>query len=110
VADEEESVMAESEIVNLSENEDSGFAYWCIVELMGHRRLAGWVTEQNVFGTTMMRVDIPSDPVVTQLYSQTAIYAVTPTTEQCAREVASRFHPEPVSPWELRPISDGSPF
>lgn len=89
---------------------DPVFAEWCIVELMGHRRLAGWVTEQNVFGATMMRIDIPGEPTVTQFYNSTAIYAVTPTTEQTAKEVATRFRPEPVSPWELRPISDGAPF
>ena len=102
--------MAEFGIVDLSESEDSGFAYWCIVELMGHRRLAGWVTEQNVFGVTLMRIDIPGEPVVTQFYSPTAIYAVTPTTEQCARDVARRFRPEPVSPWEIQQVTDGSPF
>lgn len=102
--------MAEFAIVDLSENKEKGFAHWCIVELMGHRRIAGWVTEQNVFGTTMMRIDIPGEPVVTQFYSPTAVYAVTPTTEECAGKVASSFRPEPVSPWDLRPIPDGSPF
>lgn len=100
----------ELEIVDLSEQDESGFAEWCIVELMGHRRLAGWVTEQNVFGATMMRIDIPGESMVTQLYNSAAIYAVTPTTEPIAREVAARFRPEPVSPWEIQPIANGSPF
>src|SRR5687768_8629685 len=35
---------------------------WAIVELMGHVRLAGRLTEEEKFGTKMGRLDIPNPP------------------------------------------------
>lgn len=35
------------------------FDQWGIVELMGHQRVAGHITEQQVGGTNFVRVDIP---------------------------------------------------
>jgi hypothetical protein len=32
---------------------------WAIVELMGHRRLAGWVQEVELAGAPMLRLDVP---------------------------------------------------
>lgn len=33
---------------------------WAILELLGHRRLAGRVSEVTLAGTTMLRLDVPS--------------------------------------------------
>jgi len=77
------------------------FDMWAVVELMGHRRMAGRVTEQTVAGTALLRIDIPSDPPVTQLYGGSAIYCITPTTEEIARAVALHNQPQPVHRWEL---------
>ena len=35
------------------------FDQWCIVEVMGHQRYVGRVTEQVIAGTGFVRVDIP---------------------------------------------------
>lgn len=32
---------------------------WAILELMGHRRLAGYVSEQEIAGAAFIRVDVP---------------------------------------------------
>lgn len=77
------------------------FESWAILELMGHRRLAGKVTEQEIGGTNMIRIDVPGDPPATQFYSSAAIYCITPTTEEIARQVAASSRPEPVAQWEL---------
>ncbi len=82
----------------------STFAHWAIVELMGHRRLAGYVEEVELFGGKMMRLDIPSEPPVTQFYGPSAIYAVTPTTEEVARAFARDRQPRPV------PLRARTPF
>jgi hypothetical protein len=81
------------------------FEGWAIVELMGHRRLAGHVSEQEIAGTGMLRLDVPAaaGPGVTQFYSPSALYCLTPTTEDIARKVAARLLPRPVSPYELTP-------
>lgn len=75
---------------------------WAILELMGHRRLAGRVTEEEVAGVNMLRIDVPrGDGFTTQYYGAAAIYCITPTTEAVARDVASMNQPQPVSPWEV---------
>lgn len=89
------------------------FAQWCILELMGHRRLAGYLTEHEIAGAALLRLDVPAQTVVTdgvtdtggfastQFYSPAAIYCITPTTEEIARAVAAQNTPEPVRRWEL---------
>jgi len=88
------------------------FAGWYIVELMGHRRLAGYVTEQTIAGAGFLRIDVPGPemdsaealtPIATQFFAPSSVYAMTPTTEAMARRVALASRPEPVKQWELPP-------
>jgi len=77
---------------------------WFIVELMGHRRLAGWVTEQTIAGAGFLRIDVPgpgAEPLATQFFAPSSVYALTPTTEAMARRVAEASRVEPVKEWEL---------
>ena len=74
---------------------------WCILELLGHRRLGGYVTEATIAGAAFLRIDVPGDPPATQFYSASAVYAITPTTEEMARKVAGLARPSPVQRWEL---------
>jgi hypothetical protein len=80
-----------------------GFDSWAIVELMGHVRIAGRVTEEERFGCKMGRIDIPGPDgqFVTQYFGGSSVYRVTPTTEEIARAVAVRNQPEPVHQWEM---------
>jgi len=80
------------------------FAEWAIVELMGHRRLAGYLTEVEIAGRGFLRLDIPAGPPggpAMQLYNPSAVYAITPTSEGTARRVAELSQPAPVALWEL---------
>lgn len=80
------------------------FDQWCIVELVGHQRIAGRVTEQQVGGCNFVRVDIPpvgNRPGFTRLLGQGAIYAINPVTEQIARAAAAAYRAEPVAAYEL---------
>jgi hypothetical protein len=86
------------------------FEGWSILELMGHRRLAGYVTETEIAGAGMLRLDVPGEnghgprgTVATQFYSPASIYCLTPTTEEVARALAQRNQPQPVQRWELPP-------
>jgi len=74
---------------------------WCILELMGHRRLGGLVSDAEIAGGAFIRIDVPSDPPVTQFYAPGSVYCITPTTEAIARELARKVRPEPVAEWEL---------
>lgn len=44
--------------------ETSAYEGWAIVELMGHRRLAGYVRQAEQFGVAMLRLDVPEHPWV----------------------------------------------
>jgi hypothetical protein len=88
----------------MGDNERQGFEGWAILELMGHRRIAGRVSEATIGGGSFIRIDVPADedrPGATQFYAPGAVYAITPTTEDVARRVACRSRPEPVQEWEL---------
>lgn len=100
------------------------FEQWCIVELFGHTKLAGMVSEQSIGGVMFVRVDVPevqreasTAKVVngryeeqtytetigqfTRLFGANAIYSITPTSEAIARAVAQRIAMRPVTVFEL---------
>lgn len=86
-------------------NEKSDF--WAIVELFGHQRIAGHVTEASVGGCQFVRVDIPASgekPAFTRLLGQGAIYAINIVSEDVARMAASALRTEPVSVYDLGPL------
>ena len=98
----------------MSETKQEAFEGWCILELMGHRKLAGHVSEETIAGKSFIRLDIHTakrNPdmfkgevqahVVTQFYSADAVYCLTPTTEEIARGMAENLKPTPVQRYEL---------
>lgn len=83
----------------------SAYEGFAIVELMGHRRLAGRVSEADQYGTRMLQVDVPVDDeggYRSQWYGGGSIYCVTPVDEATARRLAKHLGVRsPVQPWEL---------
>lgn len=78
------------------------FDTWAIVELFGHSKIAGRVTEQQIAGSTFLRVDVPDregQPGFTRFYGANAIYALTPVDEEIARRAAEAISPKPVTVW-----------
>lgn len=78
--------------------------FWAIVELMGHQRMAGWLTTQSIGSTAMVRVDVPEVPggkAYTRFVNPSAVYAINPCDEATARAAAAAFRPVPVQRWEL---------
>jgi len=89
----------------MSEETATPFASWAILELMGHRRLAGYVTEQEIAGHGFLRLDVPKGPEgglkATQFYAPAAVYAITPCLQATAVRMAALADPAPVHEWEL---------
>ena len=82
------------------------FKQWAIVELMGHVRMAGLVTEEERFGVKLGRIEIPNgENSVTQYFNGSSLYRLTPTTEEVARAAAASNQPEPVHRWEIKQLS-----
>lgn len=85
------------------------FDLWGIVELFGHQRIAGKLTEQNVAGANMLRVDVPESkeaPPFTRFLNHAAIYAINPTTEEVAKMVAEQLQAKPIDSWDIRKFSE----
>jgi hypothetical protein len=79
---------------------DKTFDTWAIVELFGHSKIAGRVTEQQVAGGTFLRVDVPEldgQAGFTRFYGASAIYSITPVNEDLARRAAEALCPKPVT-------------
>lgn len=73
---------------------------WAIVELMGHKVVAGYVTEETHYGNPLLRVDVPETqtyPKFTQYYGGSAIYCITPVSEEVANLTAESSKVNPVS-------------
>jgi hypothetical protein len=98
----------------MNENHTPKFTeQWAIVELMGHRKLGAQISEEIIAGVPMLRVDIPEtsqQKAFTQYYSASAIYCLTPTTEQIGRELAECRSERPVQTYELRALPEPQKF
>lgn len=94
----------------IAETNDRPWEGWVILELMGHRRLAGRLCEQQIGGATFLRLDVPGDDemVATQFYAPSAVYCITPTSQGTVRRVARLAQVAPVQPWELPALTRGS--
>lgn len=86
------------------------FEGWAVLELMGHRTRPGFITEVEMAGTKMLRVDIPiskddagQDVVLTEYYGGQSVYSLRPCTEAVAREQMKWMSdPRPVRPMDFR--------
>ena len=92
--------------------EEETFDEWVILELLGHRRVAGRVREVQLAGAGFLRLDIPATDghgPQTQYISPGSVYAMHPTTEAIATAAAAGFRPQPVSRWELERAAASTP-
>jgi hypothetical protein len=78
--------------------------YWAIVEIFGHRRHVGIVSEAEQFGAKMLRIDVPgpqqldllnvaASPAIeaTYFYGGASIFGITPITEARGRAELARM-------------------
>jgi hypothetical protein len=91
--------------------QESKFDQWGVVEVMGHKKFAGHITEQVIAGSALVRVDVPEVVALdnnrvertyapfTKLIGVGSVYAITPTTEEIARRMAveiARYDGDPL--------------
>lgn len=80
------------------------FEQWAILELFGHARIAGLMTEQVIGGCSFVRVDVPAvdgRPAYTKLFGQGAIYAVSFVDQDVALAAAEKIRAVPVTPYDV---------
>ena len=92
---------AETKLVNPTAQDK--FQAWAFLELMGHRKLAGFVQETEIASAKFLRIDVPTPDgkTITQLYAPASVYCITPTTEEMVRAWHQNNHVAPVSRYEL---------
>ena len=83
-------------------NESGLFESWAILELMGHVRMGGRITEEERFGAKLGRIDVPDgEGFVTVYFGASSVYRMTVCSEEAARAVAKGTVPKPVHQYEL---------
>ena len=84
--------------------QNTKFDIWGILDMMGHQRLAGRVTEETIGGASLLRVDIPEVngiPAWTTYVSAASLYQMTPVTEELARSMAAKIGKMPITFYDL---------
>jgi|ERR1044072_1724304 hypothetical protein len=82
---------------------------FAIVELFGHGRMAGKVTEQSIGPDTFIRVSVPetkNQPSFDRLLNPKAIYAINPVTEEVMQAKAEQLQTSPIEAWDIRKMQE----
>lgn len=81
---------------------------WVLLELMGHRQRIGQAKEEEIAGSKLLRIDIPTDDddeYVTEYYGASSIYAMRPISEDVAKDHYAKSDPRPTKPASYKPAS-----
>lgn len=87
------------------EQQQQKFEAWAVVELFGHQRVAGRLSEQAIGGETFLRVDVPASSghaEYSRLFGKGAIYCINLCDEATARAAAAYVRP-PLKAYEPLP-------
>jgi len=82
------------------ELEVGSIEFWAIIELFGHSRIAGKVTEAEIGGSSFIRVDVPevsNQAAFTRYFGNGAIYSITPCSEELARLAVIQIQAAPIT-------------
>lgn len=90
------------------------FEVFALVELFGHNKIAGKVSEQVIAGTGFVRVDVPDTgrkPAYTRFFNPSAIYGITPVDETAMIRLAESIYSPEIIPLTapVRQLTDPDP-
>ncbi len=92
--------------------ENQSFDAFAIVDLFGHTKIAGRVSEQVIAGAGFIRIDVPAlpadqyhleEPAFTALYGAAAIFSIVPVSEEIAMRVAQAIRIRPINAYITHP-------
>jgi len=96
--------MAKKTSVPPKTTEPEPFKAWAIVEVMGHKSYAGFVTAETIAGAALLRIDVPPTSNLagfTKYLSPSALYGISPCTEATARAWAESRKTIPFESWSV---------
>lgn len=82
---------------------------FAIVELFGHQKISGKVSEQTWGNATFIRIDVPETktvPAFTRFVNPTAVYAINPVTEDVMKIKAEAFEQSPINVWDVKKMHE----
>ena len=74
-------------------NEEADFDFWCVVELFGHQRMAGRLTEKPKGSTVFFQIDVPDKNGMvrySRIINASSIYAINPTTREAVLRICNK--------------------
>lgn len=93
----------------ISDNKTPELRAWALVELFGHQRIVGMVTVDPIDFPGMVRVDVPDllkngtveRAGFTRYLGKSALYSVTPISEDAVRELLPHIDGKPARPLSI---------
>ena len=93
----------------IADNKEPELRAWGLVELFGHQRIVGMVTVDPIDFPGMVRVDVPDllkngeveRPGFTRYFGKSALYSVTPISEDAVRELLPHIDGKPARPLSI---------
>lgn len=94
--------MSEQEAIQSENEEPEGLSRgsWVVLELFGHKVVAGFMSRDESLGAPLIRLDVPATdafPEFTRHYHPNAIYSVSYVSEETARLTAESLRENPIS-------------
>ena len=84
---------------------ENKFELDAIIELFGHQKMAGKVSEQTIAGASFIRIDVPeieTQPAFTRYLNPSSVYAINPVKEEVMLQMVSMLKKKPIDAWDIR--------
>ena len=76
-----------------------------VVELFGHNKIAGMVSEYTFAGATFVRIDVPETAMsgaFSRMFHPNAVYCFNPVTEEVMLSMAAKYTQLPITPFDIQ--------
>nr|WP_320022063.1 hypothetical protein [uncultured Draconibacterium sp.] len=84
---------------------ESKFELTGVVELFGHQKIAGTISEHGIGSSTFVRIDVPetkSQPKFTRFVNPSAVYAINPTDKETMLYMVENIAAKPIDSWDIQ--------
>ena len=88
---------------------DKKFELFAVVELFGHTRMSGTVTDSTIGGASFIRIDVPEttkQPSFTRFVNPSAVYAINPVTKEVMEQMAESITSKPIESWDIKAMQE----